>query len=158
MRTMSYAKLFRTLAVTAGILSILPACAASSGTGAGTGTGTGASASASARQGPRSSRTLITGDELRSSGATTLYDAIQRLRPQWLANRNAVNRAGSEIVVFQGMNNLGGLDALRQMEPGYIAYVRWLDASEASNTLPGLASRSVAGAIVITNPGNEETR
>lgn len=155
---MSYAKLFRTLAVTAGILSILPACAASSGTGAGTGTsasaGTGASTSESARRGPRSSRTLITGDELRGSGATTLYDAIQRLRPQWLANRNAVNRAGSEIVVFQGSVNLGGLEALRQIEPGYIAHVRWLDASEASNTLPGLGSRSVAGAIVITNPGN----
>jgi hypothetical protein len=156
MRTMSYAKLFRTLALTAGVLSILPACA-SSGAGAGT-SAAGASTSESARRGPRSSRDLITGDELRNSGATNLYDAIQRLRPHWLANRNAVNRAGSEIVVFQGNNNLGGLEALRQIEPGYIAYVRWLDASEASNTLPGLGSRSVAGAIVITNPGNEDTR
>jgi ABC-type phosphate transport system substrate-binding protein len=148
---MSYAKLFRTLALTAGTLSILSACAASSGTEA----GAGASASAStAPRGPRSSRTLITGEELRASGATNLYDAIQRLRPHWLANRSAVNRAGSEIVVYQGTVNMGGLESLRQIEPGYIAHARWLDASEASNTLPGIGTRSVAGAIVITLPGN----
>jgi ABC-type phosphate transport system substrate-binding protein len=150
---MSYAKLFRTLALTAGTLSILSACAASAGTEAGAGASASAS-STTAPRGPRSSRSLITGEELRGSGATNLFDAIQRLRPHWLANRSAVNRAGSEILVYQGTANMGGLEALRQIEPGYIAYVRWLDASEASNTLPGVGSRSVAGAIVITLPGN----
>lgn len=149
---MSYAKLFRTLAVTAGTLSILSACAASGGAEA----GAGASASASTPRAQRGSRDLITQEELQNVGTTNLFEAVQRLRPHWIsgANRtNAISGGGTEVVVYQGATNLGGLDALRQIAPGYVASLRWLDASQASNTLPGLGSRRVAGAIVITLPG-----
>ena len=149
---MPYAKLFRTLAVTAGTLSILSACAASGGAEA----GAGASASASTPRAQRGSRDLITHEELQNVGTTNLFDAVQRLRPHWIsgANRtNAISGGGTEVVVYQGATNLGGLDALRQIAPGYVVSLRWLDASQASNTLPGLGSRRVAGAIVITLPG-----
>lgn len=145
---MSYAKLFRTLAVTAGTLTILSGCAASAEAGAGAG------ASTSGTQ--RSRRDLITQEELQSSGTTNLYDAVQRLRPQWISGGNrteAMTGGGAEVVVYQGATNLGGVEALRQMAPGYVASLRWLDGSQASNTLPGLGSRRVAGAIVITLPG-----
>jgi hypothetical protein len=143
---MSYAKLFRTLAVTAGTLSVLAACAASGTAGA----EAGGSASAS----PRIRREVITQAELQGSAAANLYDAVQRLRPQWLSGANLSNRTGggTEIVVYQGTTQLGGLDALRQLQTSYAAELRWLDASQASNTLPGLGSRRVAGAIVITLP------
>jgi hypothetical protein len=147
---MPYAKLFRTLAVTAGTLSILSACAASAGTAAGGSAGTAAPSTQRAR------RDLITQEELMGSGTTNLYDAIQRLRPQWLNGGNrteAMTGGGSEVVVYQGATNLGGVEALRQITPGYVASLRWLDGSQASNTLPGLGSRRVAGAIVITLPG-----
>ena len=144
---MPYAKLFRTLAVTAGTLSILSACAASAGAEAGGG--------ASAPRAQRSSRDLITQEELMASGATNLFDAVQRLRPQWLsgANRTSTTGGGVEVVVYQGTTNMGGVEALRQIAPGYVASLRWLDASQATNMLPGLGSRRVAGAILITLPG-----
>ncbi|HEX6368418.1 MAG TPA: hypothetical protein VF006_05790 [Longimicrobium sp.] len=149
---MSYAKLFRTLAVTACTLTILSGCAASAEAGASAGAGAGTSTPAS----QRSSRDLITQEELMASGTTNLYSAIQRLRPQWISGANrtdAMTGGGTEVVVYQGSANLGGLDALRQIAPGYVASVRWLDGSQATNMLPGLGSRRVAGAIVITLPG-----
>lgn len=148
---MPYAKLFRTLAVTAGTLSILSACSASAGASAG------ASGSASAPRAQRGGRDLITQEELQNVGTTNLYEAVQRLRPHWISGANrtsAISGGGTEVVVYQGSSNLGGLDALRQIAPGYVASLRWLDGSQASNTLPGLGSRRVAGAIVITLPGN----
>lgn len=144
---MPYAKLFRTLAVTAGTLSVLAACTASAGAGA--------EAGASTSTGPRIRRDMITQEELQGSAATNLFDAVQRLRPHWLSGANVSNRmgAGTEVVVYQGQTQLGGLDALRQLQTSYAAELRWLDGSQASNTLPGLGSRKVAGAIVITLPG-----
>lgn len=145
---MSYAKLFRTLAATACTLTILSGCAASAEAGAGAGASTSGSA--------RARRDLITQEELVGSGTTNLYDAIQRLRPQWISGANrtdAMTGGGTEVVVYQGSANLGGLEALRQIAPGYVASVRWLDGSQATNMLPGLGSRRVAGAIVITLPG-----
>lgn len=143
---MSYAKLFRTLAVAACTVSVLAACAASAGAGAEGGASTSST--------PRPRREVITQAELLESGATNLFDAVQRLRPQWLRGANISNRMGSgtDIVVYQGQTQLGGLDALRQLQTSYAAELRWLDGSQASNTLPGLGSRSVAGAIVITLP------
>lgn len=151
---MSYANLFRTLAVTAGTLSILSACGASAGGSAGASAGVSAGTTAPSAQ--RARRDLITQEELQGVGTTNLYDAVQRLRPQWISGANrtsAISGGGTEVVVYQGATNLGGLEALRQMAPGYVASLRWLDASQASNTLPGLGSRRVAGAIVITLPG-----
>ncbi|HEX2208713.1 MAG TPA: hypothetical protein VHG93_13630 [Longimicrobium sp.] len=142
---MSNAKLFRTLVLAACTVSILSGCAASAEAGA---SGT------PARQ--RSSRDLITQEEIMATGTTNLYDAVQRLRPQWISGANrtdAMTGGGTEVVVYQGATNLGGVDALRQIAPGYVASLRWLDASQATNMLPGLGSRRVAGAILITLPG-----
>ena len=126
-------------------LALLAGCAPAAAEGGAT---TGASASTRLRA------NLITREELESSGTTNLYDAVQRLRPQWL--RNAANTSysggGAELVVYQGTSLLGGVETLRQFAPGYAVALRYLDASTATNTLPGLGSRRVAGAIVIELP------
>lgn len=149
---MPYATLFRSLALTAGTLTVLAACASSGTAGAEAGASASASASATA---PRRDRTVITQEELAGSGTTNLLDAVQRLRPQWLRGVNLTSRTGgdTEFVVYQGTTFLGGVDALRQLAPGYAQELRYLDASQATNTLPGLGSRRVAGAIVIVLPG-----
>ncbi len=141
---MPYAKLFRSLVLATCTLTALSACAASASGGA--------EATAAA---PRRDRNMITQEELASSGATNLLDAVQRLRPQWLRGVNMTNRdgGGTDFAVYQGTTPLGGIDALRQLAPGYALRLRYLDASQATNTLPGLGSRRVAGAIVIDLPG-----
>lgn len=102
----------------------------------------------------RANPNLITREELANVGVANLYDAIQRLRPNWLRTgpSTSLRGGGGSVVVYQGTTQLGGLDALRQIAPGYPAAVRWLDGTTASNTLPGLGSRIVQGAIVIELP------
>ena len=126
--------------------ALLAGCAPAAGGGSGSGT--------TAPSGQRIRANVITREELEASGTTNLYDAIQRLRPQWLRNasQTSYGGGGTELVVYQNTTQLGGLDALRQLAPGYAETIRYLDASTAMNTLPGLGSRRVAGAIVIELP------
>lgn len=104
---------------------------------------------------PRARRDLISREEIAASGATNLYEVVQRLRPGWLRGGNVSNLrgGGTGVVVYQNNTPLGTVDALRQMTPGYAASLRFLDGTEASNTLPGLGSRRVSGAIVVVLPG-----
>jgi hypothetical protein len=143
---MPYAKLLRSFALAACTLTALSGCAASASAGAEAGATAGV---------PRGDRNTITQAELSASGATNLFDAVQRLRPHWFRGLNITSRDGDtgEFVVYQGTTLLGGVDALRQIAPGYPLRLRYLDASQATNTLPGLGSRRVAGAIVIDLPG-----
>jgi hypothetical protein len=108
------------------------------------------------RSEPRRRRDVISQDEISESGATNLYDVVQRLRPGWLRGGSASNLGGggTGYVVYQNNTPMGGLDALRQMSPGYAESLRFLEGTEASNVLPGLGSRRVAGAIVVVTPGN----
>jgi hypothetical protein len=103
------------------------------------------------RRRPRRRPDVITADELAESGATDLYQAVQRLRPQWLRASGARSLSGGAAgtVVYQNNTELGGLDALRQLGIGFASELRYLDGSEASNTLPGLGSRLVSGAIIV---------
>lgn len=118
----------------------------------------GASAGASAGAGTSSVRrsNVLTREELAGSGTSNLYDAINRLRPQWLrGSTNTQTRTGGgglSVVVYQGTTQLGGVEVLRQMAPSYVATIRYLEGNQASNTLPGLGSRVVAGAIVLELP------
>lgn len=109
-----------------------------------------------ARREPRRRRDVISREEIAESGATNLFEVVQRLRPAWLRGGSASNLrgGGTGVVVYQNNTPLGGPEALRQLTPGYAASLRYLDGSEASNTLPGLGSRTVAGAIVVVLPGN----
>lgn len=103
------------------------------------------------RRRPRRRADVITADELAESGAADLYQAVQRLRPQWLRGSGARSLGGGAggVVVYQNNAELGGIEALRGVGIGFAAELRFLDGSEASNTLPGLGSRMVAGAIVV---------
>lgn len=104
---------------------------------------------------PRRRRDVLTREEIEASGVANLYEAVQRLRPDWLRGGNMSNfgGGGTGVVVYQNNSPLGGLDGLRQLSPDFAAELRCVDGVTASNTLPGLGSRRVAGAIVIVTPG-----
>lgn len=104
---------------------------------------------------PRRRRDVLTREEIDASGVANLYEAVQRLRPDWLRGGNMSNfgGGGTGVVVYQNNSPLGGLDGLRQLSPDFAVELRFVDGVTASNTLPGLGSRRVAGAIVIVTPG-----
>ncbi|MEO8580081.1 MAG: hypothetical protein ABI469_07525 [Gemmatimonadales bacterium] len=89
---------------------------------------------------------ILTADEIAAAHAdvTTAYDAVVRLRPNWLAARGP----GEYAKVFLDGNKYGELDALRNI-PGYqIASAHYYDATQSSARF-GLQGGS-AGAIDVT--------
>jgi hypothetical protein len=109
-------------------------------------------ASAASRSGQ--SANLLTREEVMAANVSNLYDAVQRLRPRWLNVRGArsLSQLSTEIVVYQDLTHLGGVDVLRQLSPEMISRLRYLDGATATASLPGLGSRHVVGAIVIETP------
>jgi hypothetical protein len=95
---------------------------------------------------------VITNAELADAGTSNLYDAINRLRPRWLAARAArtLDMQEGGIFVFQNATTpLGGIEVLRQMDINSAYSLRFMDGSEAQATLPGLRNRHVEGAIIV---------
>lgn len=89
---------------------------------------------ASSRPSTSSRNDVISADQMRSVQATNLFEAVQRLHPEWLMQRNASTfgamgaRKGSgssEVQVFMGGQHVGGTDMLRQLpltEAGSLHY------------------------------------
>lgn len=101
--------------------------------------------------GPRPRTDLITREELRATGVSTAYEAVERLRPRWLIVRSGMRSFSmeTEVVVFQDQLFLGNQDALRRIGIDGIYEMRYLDGATAKATLPGLGDRHVQGAIVL---------
>jgi hypothetical protein len=104
------------------------------------------------------SGSVLTREEIVSSGATNLYSVVQRLRPGWLTGRGVQNFGGQTgmIVVYHNQIRMGDVTALREMAPEYVVSMRFLDATTAAG-LPGISPREiVAGAIVVRTPNAED--
>ena len=99
---------------------------------------------------------LLTREQIMETGATNLFDVVNRLRPRWLTVRSTRSFSmETEIVVLQNDMLLGGVDALRQMSPELAFEIQYLDGAAASVSLPGLMSgRHVEGAIVVRTRGH----
>jgi hypothetical protein len=92
---------------------------------------------------------VITMEEMAEHSTLSLYQIVERLRPQWFRRSARSLSGGDELVVYQDAALLGGPDVLRQIHPGQARRLRYLDAATAQATLSGLGSRKVLGAIVI---------
>jgi hypothetical protein len=91
--------------------------------------------------------------------ASDLYQAVQRLRPQWLivrARGGASGRgSGERVVVYLDGTRYGGIGSLRQISLGGIEEVRYYNSSEATNRF---GTGHGAGAIVVlTSKQDPET-
>ena len=99
---------------------------------------------------------IITREQIRELDVRTAYDVVERLRPRWLTVRGGPRsfQTETEVVVFQDEAYLGNQDVLLRMGTEGIYSIRYLDGTTASATLPGMSSRHVAGAIIISmRPG-----
>ena len=83
---------------------------------------------------------LIVMEEFQRTSATNVYDAIQQLRPQWLAGVRLRSPAELEqlgvrgtIVVYLGGVRYGSLESLRELSLLTVTEIRFLDAREATS-------------------------
>jgi hypothetical protein len=91
---------------------LLSACAAGSGTGATS----------------RSNSDVISREELDPMNSFTAYDAISRLRPQWLRQRTP----GQAPIVFMNGSQLGGTEVLRSIQVSSLLEIRYRNGRDAT--------------------------
>jgi hypothetical protein len=98
-----------------------------------------------------SNQDIITREQILGTGATNLFDVVNRLRPRWLQVRTVSSFSlADEVVVFQDRMQLGGPEALRQIGPELAFQIEWMDGTKAASALPGLMSgRHIQGAIIV---------
>jgi hypothetical protein len=123
---------------------------------------------ASAQTTRRSRDADIARDELNAVTAVSLYEAVQSLRPTWLrggqtqtvrsgstgsnslgANRSASSADGQRtdgIIVYVGMNRMGGIEALRELSIDDVDRVERLRAPAAQTRF---GTGHLNGAIVV---------
>jgi hypothetical protein len=103
---------------------------------------------------PKVDPDLISTAEIDSQTFRDAYDVVQKLRPTWFTRKTGGSSArrmgtsGSGLVVYLDNARMGGVEALRQLNTAAIESLRFMDASIATATLPGLGSSVIAGAIV----------
>jgi hypothetical protein len=98
------------------------------------------------------SATLITSEELRATGVSSLYDAISRARPTFFAARGRISILNEppSMVVIENRQVRGGLEQLRGIDASYVRAVRRLSAAEVYQ-ITGKTSSS-GGVEVILGP------
>jgi hypothetical protein len=87
-----------------------------------------------AESAPPQDRVVITAPELAGSGASTVYGAIRRLRPQLLRARpsgSLLYFSERRPVVAVNEEVKGGLEVLQDMPVGEVALVQYVDARGA---------------------------
>lgn len=84
--------------------------------------------------GSSSQRNRLTGEELASTNSPTVYEALERLRPQWMSSRGPVSMSNSEEArpnVYMNGSRVGDLDYLRDVYVIDVAELRYWEPGEA---------------------------
>jgi hypothetical protein len=83
----------------------------------------------------RSARNQLTREQLSAANSSNLYDAISKLRPDWLSSRgptSVTNSTPTAVDVFMNGSMLGNADYLKQLGANDVTEVRYWDAASAS--------------------------
>ena len=108
-----------------------------------------ACSSATQRSGAPRSRAILLAEEIVASDAPTAYDAIARLRPEWLRRRGPISiqdpGAGQAVVYVNGMRH-GSLGSLQGIRADTVEQMEYLDAPAATTRF---GTGHGGGAIVV---------
>jgi hypothetical protein len=83
----------------------------------------------------RESRSLLTQAQLATTSTSNLYEAIEKLRPDWLTSRGPTSVTNAEPTVpsvYMNGTMLGKVEYLRGMQVLDVTEVRYWDAGQAS--------------------------
>jgi hypothetical protein len=136
---------------------LLTACASGGGSASSSADGSSASLSKPSRR----DRTVITEEDLKQSNASNLFEAVQRLHPEWLIARNgatvgnsrsaAAATGGNDVQVYLDTQRAGSIDILKQLTTTRATTLKYYTASEAQARF---GNGNLNGVIqVITAPG-----
>lgn len=101
-----------------------------------------------------SSRDKVSREEIEATPASSAYDLIYHVRPDWLRRRGTASMIGASqgtsgpLVYLDGVK-LGGLDALRSINARDIQSIEWVPGSKAPMVLSDVGSGAIVGAILL---------
>jgi hypothetical protein len=99
-----------------------------------------------------SSRDKVTSIEIDATPASSAYDLVNRLRPQWLRQGGTGSIGGGSIqslvtLVYLDGSRIGTLEALRSISASGIRTMEWIPATRAAVVLTDVGSDAINGAI-----------
>lgn len=83
----------------------------------------------------RSTQNQLTREDLASANADNLYDAVAKLRPNWLSSRgvtSVTDATPTEVDIYMDGNFLGKPDYLKQVRTNDIVSLTYWDSGRAS--------------------------
>lgn len=92
-------------------------------------------AAATTQSSTRGSGTQLSQTELAAANTDNLYDAIAKLRPEWLSSRGATSVTDASptgVDIYMNGNFLGKADYMRQVRLLDVSSVRYWDTGQAS--------------------------
>lgn len=100
--------------------------------------------------GSGSSADHLTAEDIALADVSTLYEAVQRLRPRWLEVRAPRGmQTDAAVVVFMDRTYLGGVDELRGLGTEVAASLEFMRGSRAQGELRVPIGVGVAAAIIV---------
>lgn len=79
------------------------------------------------------SRTFLPQEEIGGKVSGTALDAVRMLRPAWLVKRGPQSVSfEADIWVYLGRARLGGIESLREISAGSVAWMEFLDPAAAN--------------------------
>ena len=116
-------------------------------------------ASSSGTPGRRTSirSNILTGEEIANTHAdlNTAYDALSRLRPNWLAPHGAMTSSSAVsnyATVFVDGQLTGDVNSLRNVQAYYVGEMRYYDASQAGARFGVRAGTTGAIEVILKTP------
>ena len=104
--------------------------------------------------GPRRDPDVITAEELGSTIASTVYEAVRVLRPAWMMRSRPTairEQQQAQLIVYVDGIRYGNLESLRQIVPSGVFTVRYYSPGNAEARFgPG----HLLGAIEVTTRGH----
>lgn len=92
-------------------------------------------ATSGANRGSSGSRNILTHEQLATANSDNLFEAIVKLRPEWLTSRgptSVTDATPTGVDVYMNGSMLGRADVLREMGILDVTEVRYWDAGQAS--------------------------
>ena len=87
---------------------------------------------ASTATSPSTNRSILTREQI-DPRYTTVYEAVEGLRSNWLTTRGSDSFSNPSVIrVYLDNVSLGDKEALRRISVESIAYIKWIDAPTAT--------------------------
>jgi hypothetical protein len=98
---------------------------------------------------PRGGRDVITAEELAATKASTLYQAIQKIHPEWLLLRppSSINYDPAPVQAYVNGQHMGGADFLRSLPIDGVLTVQHYSGTDATQRW---GTNHGSGAIAVT--------